>query len=50
MDKTALQNLGKKLKELRKVKGLTQEDLAEKVDIHQTYVVKLDSGKIILLF
>ncbi len=45
MNTKILENLGKKLKEIRKNKGLTQEQLAEKVSIHPTYVGKLESGK-----
>ena len=45
MNTKILENLGKKLKEIRKDKSLTQEELAEKVSIHPTYVCKLESGK-----
>lgn len=45
MNTKILENLGKKLKEIRKDKSLTQEELAEKVSIHLTYVGKLESGK-----
>lgn len=38
-------DLGKQLKEIRKEKGITQEKLAENVNIHQTYVGKLEAGK-----
>ena len=37
--------LGLNLKKYRLEKGLTQENLAEKVGIHPTYVGKLESGK-----
>lgn len=40
-----LENLGKNLKKYRLESGLTQEELAEKVGIHPTYVGKLESGK-----
>ena len=46
MNTKILENLGKKLREIRKGKGLTQEQLAEKVSIHPTYVGKLEGGKI----
>ena len=37
--------LGKTLKEIRLEKGLTQESLAEIINIHPTYVGKIESGK-----
>ena len=40
-----LVKLGLNLKKHRLEKGLTQENLAEKVGIHPTYVGKLESGK-----
>lgn len=45
MNTKVLERLGKKLKFARKEANLTQEDLAEKVGIHPTYVGKLESGK-----
>ena len=45
MNTKVLKRLGKKLKFARKEAKLTQEDLAEKVGIHPTYVGKLESGK-----
>ncbi|MBR1680456.1 helix-turn-helix transcriptional regulator [bacterium] len=45
MNTNILIKLGKQLKIIRKEKGLTQEQLAEKVGIHPTYVGKLESGK-----
>ncbi|MDD3420135.1 MAG: helix-turn-helix transcriptional regulator [Candidatus Gastranaerophilales bacterium] len=45
MNTKILQKLGAKIKETRKAKGITQEYLAEKVNIHQTYVGKLEAGK-----
>lgn len=36
---------GERLKELREQNNFTQEQLAEKVDVHQTYVQKLEAGK-----
>lgn len=45
MNTKVLANLGKQLKSIRKEKGLTQEDLADKVGIHPTYVGKLELGK-----
>lgn len=40
-----LAKLGLNLKKHRLERGLTQENLAEKVGIHPTYVGKLESGK-----
>ena len=45
MNTKLLVNLGKSLKFYRLEAGLTQEDLAEKVGIHPTYVGKLEGGK-----
>ena len=44
MNTKVLVNLGKRLKDIRKEKGLTQEELAGKVGIHPTYVGKLEQG------
>lgn len=46
MNTKILQKLGKRLKELRLEKGFTQQTLAEKVNIHPTYVGKYESGQI----
>ena len=40
-----LVKLGLNLKKYRLEKGLTQENLAEKVGIHPTYVGKLEGGR-----
>lgn len=45
MNTKILERLGRKLKNARLNKNLTQEELAEKVGIHPTYVGKLESGK-----
>lgn len=45
MNTKILENMGKSLKRVRLEKGLTQEELAEKVGIHPTYVGKIESGK-----
>lgn len=45
MNTKILINLGKQLKDIRKSKNLTQEELANKVGIHPTYVGKLELGK-----
>ena len=46
MNTKILENLGKKIKYYRKEANLTQEQLAEKVGVHQTYIGKLETGKI----
>lgn len=45
MNTNILKNLGSNIKKFRKEKGFTQEVLAEKVNIHPTYVGKIESGK-----
>ena len=45
MNTKILSRFGNKLKEIRLEKEFTQEELAEKVGIHATYVGKLESGK-----
>lgn len=40
-----IKQLGKNLKKYRQAAGLTQEQLAEIVNIHPTYVGKLEAGK-----
>lgn len=37
--------LSERLKEVRKNKGMTQQELAEKADLHLTYVGHLELGK-----
>lgn len=39
------ERFGKRLKELRESKDLTQEELAAIVNVHQTYIGKLETGK-----
>lgn len=41
-----MSNFGKNLKKYRIESGLTQEELAEKINAHQTYIGKLELGKI----
>lgn len=43
--KLAKLKLGERIKEIRKAKGLTQEQLAELVDIEQKHVSRLELGK-----
>lgn len=45
MNTKILEKLGKNIQFYRKETGLTQEALAFKVGIHQTYIGKIESGK-----
>lgn len=42
--KDLLRKLGARLKEIRKARGLTQEALAEKVDLTPQYLSRLEAG------
>lgn len=46
MNTKILENLGKNIKRYRLEKELTQEELANKIGVHQTYIGKLEIGKI----
>jgi len=37
--------LGARIKEIRKARGLTQEKLAEMIDVEQKHVSRIESGK-----
>lgn len=39
------QNLGDRIEKLRKEKGLTQEELAEKAGLHRAYFWDIESGR-----
>lgn len=43
-DKQLLMNVGQAIKAARKAKRLSQEKLAEKTDLHPTYISKLEAG------
>ncbi len=45
MNTKILENLGKNIKKYRIDSSLTQEQLAEKVGVHPTYIGKLEGGK-----
>jgi len=45
MNTKILEKLGKRLKQIRLDSNLTQEVLAEKLNIHPTYIGKLEGGK-----
>ncbi|MDP4087113.1 MAG: helix-turn-helix transcriptional regulator [Bacillota bacterium] len=38
--------IGAKLKKIREDKGLTVRDVAEQIDVHFTYVSKIENGKV----
>jgi len=40
-----LKGFGKRMAAVRKAKGLTQEQLADKVDLHRTYIGFIEQGK-----
>ncbi len=46
MDKSnILEKFGERLKQLRKVKGLSQEQLAEKANLHRTYIGMIERAE-----
>lgn len=44
-EKEVERNLGQRVRELRKERGLTQEQLAELADLHATYLGLIEIGK-----
>lgn len=44
MNTKVLKNLGKNIKKYRIEAGLTQDILAEKINVHQTYIGKIELG------
>ena len=40
-----LEQFGERLKQLRKVKGLSQEQLAEKANLHRTYIGMIERAE-----
>ena len=40
-----LENFGNKVRQLRKEKGLSQEDLAAKADLHRTYIGMIERAE-----
>jgi transcriptional regulator with XRE-family HTH domain len=40
-------NLSEKLREMRKRKGLTQKELAEKIGVSESYICQVENGKMI---
>ena len=45
MNTKILEKLGTQLRFLRKERDLTQEQLAEKIGVHPTYIGKIERGK-----
>jgi XRE family transcriptional regulator, regulator of sulfur utilization len=45
LEEKALVALGRAIKEFRKEKGLTQDELARRADIHESYISVLESGR-----
>lgn len=39
------EKVGKRIKELRHKLGISQEELADRADIHRTYIASLEVGK-----
>jgi transcriptional regulator with XRE-family HTH domain len=44
-ERQALKTFGKRVRELRKARGWTQEELAEAADLHENYVSRLETGE-----
>ena len=44
-DKTFLQSLGDRLRDLRTARGLTQADLGEKCELHRTFIGSVERGE-----
>ena len=45
LEKKAVVALGQAIKEFRKKKGLTQEELAQRTELHESYISVLESGR-----
>lgn len=43
--KNILINFGEKVREIRKEKGLSQEELAHKADLHRTYIGMIERAE-----
>jgi len=37
--------LGRALREIRRERGLTQEELAQRVNLHETYISRIENGQ-----
>lgn len=45
MNTKILQNFGEQVKKKRKIAGLSQEDLAAKLNVHRTYMSFIERGQ-----
>ncbi len=45
MNTKVLRNFGQRIKELRLAKGFSQEELAEKINVHRTYMGFIERGE-----
>ena len=45
MEKEVLKRFGNKIRELRKEKNLSQEELAEKANLHRTYIGMIERAE-----
>ena len=45
LKETILINFGEKVREIRKEKGLSQEELADKADLHRTYIGMIERAE-----
>lgn len=45
MSKSIKNRFGKRIRDLRKQKGWSQEELADKVDLHRTYIGAIERGE-----
>lgn len=45
MTKSIKDKFGKRIRDLRKQKGWSQEELADKVDLHRTYIGAIERGE-----
>jgi len=44
-EQAILQRFGQRVRELRKARGWTQEQLAEAADLHENYISRLETGE-----
>lgn len=42
---TFLEKIGHRIRELRRVKGWSQEELADRANLHRTYISSVEQGK-----
>jgi transcriptional regulator with XRE-family HTH domain len=44
-EQAILKGFGQRVRELRKARGWTQEQLAESADLHENYISRLETGE-----